>query len=77
MLATKVMLLLFEILLYLESYSVLFLDRLLEYFHGVLCCCFLGCKKICFHLLLVASRDCHLKPLALSQATAKDFVPSL
>ena len=43
--------LLFEILLYLESYSVFFLDRLLEYIHGVLCYCFFGYKKICFHLL--------------------------
>ena len=43
--------LLFEILLYLESYSVFFLDRLLEYTHGVLCYCFFGYKKICFHLL--------------------------
>ena len=58
--------LLFEMLLYLESFNVLFLDRLLEYIHGVLCC-FLGYKKICFYLLLVPSRDCHLKPLAFSQ----------
>ena len=51
MLATKGIFLLFEILLYLDSCSVLFFDRLLEYIHGVLCCCFFGYKKICFNLL--------------------------
>ena len=65
MLATKGIFLLFEILLYLDSCSVLFFDRLLEYIHGVVV--FLGIRRSVLICFLVASRDCHLKPLALSQ----------